>query len=41
VPAIVFALGGLTGNYWHDFSDALVPLFVASTGSIGATTGSS
>ncbi|KAM0874812.1 hypothetical protein ACQ4PT_037193 [Festuca glaucescens] len=30
VPAIVFALGGLTGNYWHDFSDALVPLFVAS-----------
>ncbi|KQK02437.1 uncharacterized protein LOC100844253 [Brachypodium distachyon] len=30
VPAIVFALGGLTGNYFHDFSDALVPLFVAS-----------
>ncbi|CAM0878889.1 unnamed protein product [Alopecurus aequalis] len=30
VPAIVFALGGLTGNYWHDFSDVLVPLFVAS-----------
>jgi hypothetical protein len=30
VPAIVFALGGLTGNYWHDFSDALVPLFMAS-----------
>ncbi|KAG8053624.1 hypothetical protein GUJ93_ZPchr0001g29991 [Zizania palustris] len=30
VPAVVFALGGLTGNYWHDFSDVLVPLFVAS-----------
>ncbi|CAM0878885.1 unnamed protein product [Alopecurus aequalis] len=30
VPAIVFGLGGLTGNYWHDFSDVLVPLFVAS-----------
>ncbi|KAF7034344.1 hypothetical protein CFC21_045369 [Triticum aestivum] len=30
VPGIVFALGGLTGNYFHDFSDALVPLFVAS-----------
>ncbi|KAL6848287.1 hypothetical protein ACP4OV_022415 [Aristida adscensionis] len=29
-PAVVFALGGLTGNYWHDFSDVLVPLFVAS-----------
>ncbi|KAL6627545.1 hypothetical protein ACP70R_031271 [Stipagrostis hirtigluma subsp. patula] len=30
VPAVVFALGGLTGNYWHDFSDVLVPLFIAS-----------
>lgn len=30
VPGVVFALGGLTGNYWHDFSDVLVPLFVAS-----------
>jgi len=30
VPAVLFALGGLTGNYWHDFSDVLVPLFVAS-----------
>nr|CAB3472464.1 unnamed protein product [Digitaria exilis] len=30
VPAVVFALGGLTGNYWHDFSDVLVPLFAAS-----------
>ncbi|GJN06006.1 hypothetical protein PR202_ga23689 [Eleusine coracana subsp. coracana] len=30
VPAVLFALGGLTGNYWHDFSDVLVPLFAAS-----------
>ncbi|CAO2204895.1 unnamed protein product [Urochloa humidicola] len=30
VPAVLFALGGLTGNFWHDFSDVLVPLFVAS-----------
>ncbi|RCV24393.1 hypothetical protein SETIT_5G080700v2 [Setaria italica] len=30
VPAVIFALGGLTGNFWHDFSDVLVPLFVAS-----------
>ncbi|KAM3345993.1 hypothetical protein ACQJBY_020484 [Aegilops geniculata] len=30
VPAIVLALGGHLGNYFHDFSDALVPLFVAS-----------
>ncbi|RCV24387.1 hypothetical protein SETIT_5G080400v2 [Setaria italica] len=30
MPAVLFALGGLTGNYWHDFSDVLVPLFAAS-----------
>ncbi|CAL4964865.1 unnamed protein product [Urochloa decumbens] len=30
MPAVLFALGGLTGNFWHDFSDVLVPLFVAS-----------
>uniref|UniRef100_A0A0A9CST2 Glycosyltransferase 61 catalytic domain-containing protein n=1 Tax=Arundo donax TaxID=35708 RepID=A0A0A9CST2_ARUDO len=30
VPAVLFALGGYTGNYWHDFGDVLVPLFVAS-----------
>ncbi|TVU22200.1 hypothetical protein EJB05_31882 [Eragrostis curvula] len=29
-PAVLFALGGLTGNFWHDFSDVLVPLFIAS-----------
>ncbi|KAJ3694366.1 hypothetical protein LUZ60_009846 [Juncus effusus] len=30
VPAVVFALGGLTGNYWHDHTDVLIPLFLAS-----------
>ncbi|KAK3160172.1 hypothetical protein QOZ80_1BG0056140 [Eleusine coracana subsp. coracana] len=31
VPAILFAIGGHSGrNYWHDFADVLVPLFVAS-----------
>ncbi|KAJ3694367.1 hypothetical protein LUZ60_009847 [Juncus effusus] len=29
-PALIFALGGLIGNYWHDFTDVLVPLFIAS-----------
>ncbi|KAF8657011.1 hypothetical protein HU200_060345 [Digitaria exilis] len=28
VPAMVFAMGGLTGNYWHDFSDILIPLYL-------------
>lgn len=27
VPAMVFAVGGWTGNYFHDFVDVLVPLF--------------
>ncbi|BAF08626.1 beta-1,2-xylosyltransferase XYXT1-like isoform X2 [Oryza sativa Japonica Group] len=30
IPAIVFALGGLTANVWHDFSDVLVPLFLTA-----------
>ncbi|KAJ4730694.1 Glycosyltransferase family 61 protein [Rhynchospora pubera] len=30
MPAIVFALGCLTGNLWHDFSDVLIPLFINS-----------
>ncbi|GJN06001.1 hypothetical protein PR202_ga23684 [Eleusine coracana subsp. coracana] len=30
IPAVVFALGGHAGNYWHAFCDVLVPLFVAS-----------
>ncbi|TVU22185.1 hypothetical protein EJB05_31867, partial [Eragrostis curvula] len=29
-PAVLFALGGLTGNIYHDYADVLVPLFVAS-----------
>ncbi|OEL37728.1 hypothetical protein BAE44_0001253 [Dichanthelium oligosanthes] len=30
IPAIVFALGGFTGNVWHDVSDVLVPLFLTA-----------
>jgi hypothetical protein len=30
VPGVLFALGGLTGNIFHDYADVLVPLFVAS-----------
>ncbi|CAO2160819.1 unnamed protein product [Urochloa humidicola] len=30
MPAVLFAAGGLTGNFWHDFTDVLVPLFIAS-----------
>ena len=30
VPAVVFALGGLTFNYWHAFSDVLVPLLTTA-----------
>ncbi|CAD6249232.1 unnamed protein product [Miscanthus lutarioriparius] len=30
VPSVVFALGGLTSNYWHAFSDVLVPLFTTA-----------
>ncbi|GJN37659.1 hypothetical protein PR202_gb26638 [Eleusine coracana subsp. coracana] len=29
-PAVLFGIGGLTGNYWHDYADVLVPLFVAA-----------
>ncbi|GJN05995.1 hypothetical protein PR202_ga23678 [Eleusine coracana subsp. coracana] len=28
--AVLFALGGLMGNIFHDYADVLVPLFVAS-----------
>lgn len=28
VPAVVFAMNGLTSNPWHDFSDVLIPLFL-------------
>ncbi|XP_010916279.1 beta-1,2-xylosyltransferase XYXT1 isoform X2 [Elaeis guineensis] len=30
IPAVVFAVGGYTGNVYHDYSDALIPLFVTS-----------
>lgn len=29
-PAIVFSVAGYTGNYFHDFTDVLVPLFLTS-----------
>ncbi|KAF3332695.1 EGF domain-specific O-linked [Carex littledalei] len=29
-PGIVIALGGLSGNYWHDFTDILIPLYIRS-----------
>ncbi|KAM3296012.1 hypothetical protein ACQJBY_038374 [Aegilops geniculata] len=30
MPAILFGIGGYVGNYWHEYADILVPLFVAS-----------
>ncbi|KAJ3694373.1 hypothetical protein LUZ60_009853 [Juncus effusus] len=30
IPAVVFSLGGFLGNYYHDFSDILIPLFITS-----------
>ncbi|KAJ4765403.1 Glycosyltransferase family 61 protein [Rhynchospora pubera] len=30
IPALVLALGGLIGNYWHDHTDVLIPLYLAS-----------
>ncbi|XP_019704758.1 beta-1,2-xylosyltransferase XYXT1 isoform X1 [Elaeis guineensis] len=30
IPAIVFSVGGYTGNIYHAFSDALIPLFITS-----------
>ncbi|KAK3129107.1 hypothetical protein QOZ80_6BG0471640 [Eleusine coracana subsp. coracana] len=32
VPAVVFAMNGLTSNPWHDFSDVLIPLFITTRG---------
>ncbi|KAG9439718.1 hypothetical protein H6P81_019883 [Aristolochia fimbriata] len=29
-PALVFSTGGYTGNFYHDFSDGFVPLFVTT-----------
>eukprot|EP00257_Ricinus_communis_P027975 XP_025015389.1 uncharacterized protein LOC8289152 [Ricinus communis] len=28
VPALVFSAGGYTGNFFHDFNDGLIPLFI-------------
>ncbi|URE41167.1 Glycosyltransferase [Musa troglodytarum] len=30
VPAVVFSTGGYTGNLFHDFTDVLIPLFLAA-----------
>lgn len=30
VPGIVFSTGGFLGNFFHDFSDVLIPLFTTS-----------
>ncbi|XP_072985982.1 beta-1,2-xylosyltransferase XYXT1-like isoform X1 [Typha latifolia] len=30
VPAIVFSTGGFLGNFFHDFTDVLIPLFVTA-----------
>ncbi|RZR78367.1 hypothetical protein BHM03_00003666 [Ensete ventricosum] len=30
VPALVFSIGGFTGNLFHDFTDVVVPLFISS-----------
>lgn len=30
VPAVVFSVGGYTGNFFHDVSDVLIPLYLTS-----------
>ncbi|KAH6797219.1 hypothetical protein C2S52_021773 [Perilla frutescens var. hirtella] len=30
LPALLFSMGGFTGNHFHDFADLLVPLFTTS-----------
>ncbi|XP_062191796.1 beta-1,2-xylosyltransferease XAX1-like isoform X2 [Phragmites australis] len=30
VPAIIFSIGGYTGNFFHDVSDVLIPLYLTS-----------
>ncbi|KAL5826322.1 hypothetical protein ACOSQ4_018119 [Xanthoceras sorbifolium] len=27
-PALVFSVGGYNGNFWHEFNDGLIPLFI-------------
>ncbi|KAJ6796459.1 Uncharacterized protein M6B38_218620 [Iris pallida] len=29
-PAVVFSTGGFVGNFFHDFTDVLIPLFITS-----------
>jgi hypothetical protein len=29
-PAVLISFGGPTGNFWHDFTDVIIPLFLAS-----------
>ncbi|KAJ8510434.1 hypothetical protein OPV22_000868 [Ensete ventricosum] len=31
VPAVIFSVGGYTGNLFHDFTDVIVPLFITSS----------
>ncbi|XP_008806285.1 alpha-1,3-arabinosyltransferase XAT3-like [Phoenix dactylifera] len=30
IPAMIFSIGGFTGNHFHDFTDVFVPLFISS-----------
>ncbi|XP_074567862.1 alpha-1,3-arabinosyltransferase XAT3-like isoform X2 [Curcuma longa] len=30
VPAVVFTIGGYVGNYYHDYTDVLIPLFITA-----------
>jgi hypothetical protein len=30
VPAVIFSVSGYTGNSFHDMSDVLIPLYLAS-----------
>lgn len=30
VPAILFSIGGFSGNHFHDFSDLIIPLYITS-----------
>ncbi|RWW28102.1 hypothetical protein GW17_00007442 [Ensete ventricosum] len=30
VPAVFFSTGGFVGNYFHDFTDVIIPLFMTS-----------
>jgi hypothetical protein len=30
VPAVIFSIGGYTGNFFHDMSDVLIPLYLTT-----------